>query len=253
MRPHGRARVSARNPQAFGICDRCGILYNHNQLQWQFDWAGASLINKRILVCDTCNDEPQNQLRAIVLPADPMPIINPRIQDYGTAETDVRITQGNTTNPVTGIPVPGGDTRITEDSNTRVTQEIGGTRYDLNEQPGLDQNAIMPLQTQNTTVSEYYVTIPLTSVVSDGAGTATVTCPSAHNLVSGAQISVEGLSEATANGFYTVTVTTATAFTYQLNPVLSAGSLLTSTTKMVTSNAGLPYNFSQVPQTGPLR
>lgn len=253
MRPHGRARVSARNPQAFGICDRCGILYNHNQLQWQFDWAGATLINKRILVCDTCNDEPQQQLRAIVLPADPVPIMNPRTQDYNESESDYRITQGNSTDAVTGIPVPGGDTRITESNDVRVTQEIGGTRNDISEQPGLDQNAIMPLQTLNTTVSNYYVELPLLSVVSDGAGTATVTCSSAHNLSTDNQISVEGLSISTANGFYTITVTTGTAFTYQLNPIIAAGSLLTSTTKMVTANVGLPYNMSQIPQTGPLR
>lgn len=253
MRPHGRARVSSRNPQAFGICDRCGFLYNHSQLQWQFDWAGASLINKRILVCDPCNDTPQQQLRAIVLPADPMPILNPRVQDYATAETDYRQTQGNTTNAQTGIPVPGGDTRITQNSDNRVTQEVGGTRADISQQPGLDQNAIMPLQTNDMAVSAYSVALPLTSVVSNGAGLATVTCSAAHGLSTGAQISVEGLSTATANGFYTITVTTATAFTYQLNPVLSAGSLLTSTTKMVTSNAGLPYNFAEVPQTGPLR
>lgn len=248
MRPHGRARVSTRNPNAFGICDRCGILYNHNQLSWQFDWAGASLINKRLLVCETCNDTPQQQLRAIVVPADPVPIQNPRVQDYSVAESDYRITQGNTTNARTGIPVPGGDTRITQNSNTRVTQETGGTRADLSEQPGLDQNAIMPLQG----ATAYSVLLNLISVVSDGAGTATVTCSSVHGLSTGGQISVEGLSSATANGFYTVTVLSAVAFTYQLNPVLSAGSLLTGTTKMVTSNAGLPYNFDQVPQTGPL-
>ena len=114
MRPHGRAKVSARNPRAFGICDRCGFLYNHVNLQWQYDWAGASLINKRILVCNECNDVPQSQLRAIVVPADPVPILNPRIQDYSTAESDYRITQGNTVNSQTGIPVPGGDTRITQ-------------------------------------------------------------------------------------------------------------------------------------------
>ena len=248
MRPHGRAKVSARNPRAFGICDRCGFLYNHINLQWQYDWAGASLINKRILVCDECNDVPQSQLRAIVVPADPVPILNPRIQDYGTAESDYRITQGNTTNQQTGIPVPGGDTRITQNDDVRVVQEIGGTRADRSQQPGLDQNAVMPLE--GTTA--YYVTLPLLSVTSNGAGIATVTCSSAHNLASGAQISVEGLSTATANGFYTITVTTGTAFTYQLNPVLSAGSLLTSTAKMVTANAGLPYNFADVPQTGPL-
>jgi hypothetical protein len=217
-------------------------------LQFQFDWAGASLINKRILVCETCNDVPQQQLRAIVLPADPVPILNPRIQDYNTAESDYRITQGNTTNTQTGIPVPGGDTRITQNSNTRVTQQVGGTRADRSQQPGLDQNAVMPLQ--GTTA--YYVTLPLVSVSSNGAGLATVTCSSAHSLSTGDQISVEGLSTATANGFYTVTVTTATAFTYQLNPVLSAGSLLTGTTKMVTTNVGLPYDTDQIPQTGPL-
>jgi len=113
MRPHGRARVSSRNPNAFGICDRCGFLYNHNRLTWQFDWAGAGLINKRILVCDTCTDTPQQQLRAIILPADPTPILNPRVQDYVSASTDYRTTQGNTVNAQTGIPVIGGDTRQT--------------------------------------------------------------------------------------------------------------------------------------------
>lgn len=137
MRPHGRAKVSARNPQAFGICDRCGFLYNHHQLQWQFDWAGASLINKRILVCDTCNDVPQSQLRAIVLPADPVPVQNPRIQSYADSEANYRITQGNTTNARTGIPVPGGDTRITQNNNVRVTQQTGEPPNGLNEFPGI--------------------------------------------------------------------------------------------------------------------
>ena len=100
----GRARVSSRNPQAFGVCDRCGMWYNHADLQWQFDWAGASLINKRILVCETCYDDPQQQLRAIVLPADPEPIINPRTEPYFADEADIRQVSGyNTVNPILGI------------------------------------------------------------------------------------------------------------------------------------------------------
>ena len=249
MRPHGRARVSSRNPRAFGICDRCGFLYNHINLQWQYDWAGASLINKRILVCDECNDVPQSQLRAIVVPADPTPILNARVQDYQTSETNTRATSGqNTVDAETGIPIINGDTRITQNDLDRVTQQVGGTRADLSQQPGLDQSAVMPLQ--GTTA--YRVTIATLSVISSGAGLVTVTCSSAHGLSTGAQISVEGLSAATANGFYTITVTSGTAFTYLVNPILAAGSLLTSTTKMVTADAGLPYNSSQVPQTGPL-
>jgi hypothetical protein len=46
------------------------------------DWAGVQLINKRILVCPKCLDKPQQQLRAIVLPADPVPIRNPRPEPF---------------------------------------------------------------------------------------------------------------------------------------------------------------------------
>lgn len=137
MRPHGRARVSARNPRAFAICDRCGFLHNHVNLSWQYDWAGASLINKRILVCDRCLDVPQQQLRAIVVPADPVPIQNPRIQDYATAESDYRTTSGqNTIDPRTGIPVPGTDVRVTQNNDSRVTQQTGEPPNGLNQFPG---------------------------------------------------------------------------------------------------------------------
>ena len=70
-----------------------------------------------------------------------MPIQNPRVQDYVTAETNYRITQGNTTDPVTGLPIPGGQTRITENNNTRVTQQTGEPPGGLNERPGTDPNA----------------------------------------------------------------------------------------------------------------
>lgn len=104
------------------------------------DWAGASLINKRILVCDECNDVPQQQLRAIIVPADPVPIQNPRTQDYVTAESNYRYTQGNTTNAKTGIPVPGGDQRITQNNDNRVTQQTGEPNGGLNEFPGIILN-----------------------------------------------------------------------------------------------------------------
>jgi len=138
----GRARTSSSSPQAHAICDRCGFRYNHVQLHWQFDWAGASLINKRLLVCNTCYDTPQEQLRAIVVPADPMPIINPRVQDFVTAETSTRFTSGqNTVDATTNIPVIGGDVRITQDDNNRVTQQTGEAPGGLNQEPGTDPNA----------------------------------------------------------------------------------------------------------------
>lgn len=157
----GRARTSARNPQAHAICDRCGTRLNHVDLSWQFDWAGAGLINKRILVCNNCTDTPQQQLRSIVLPADPPVVMNARPEYFIPAETNYRMTQGNTVNAKTGIPVPGGDFRITEDDKNRVTQQTGFANGSLNEQPGTDPAAqTAPLATEadlpydNTTVPE---------------------------------------------------------------------------------------------------
>lgn len=138
----GRASTSATSPQAHAICDRCGFRYNHVQLKWQFDWRGASLQNIRLLVCNTCYDTPQEQLRAIVIPADPVPILNPRTQDFVGAEQDTRTTSGqNTIDPITGIPVIKGSTRITQTYNTRVTQQTGEPPGGLNTQPGTDPNA----------------------------------------------------------------------------------------------------------------
>jgi hypothetical protein len=79
---HGHAQVDPNNPRAFGICDRCGFQYNLHKLQWQYQWAGTMLVNRQFLVCDTCLDTPQPQLRAIILPPDPMPIFNARPEPY---------------------------------------------------------------------------------------------------------------------------------------------------------------------------
>lgn len=135
----GRARTSTRNPQAHAICDNCGFRYNHVDLKWQFDWAGGALINKRMLVCNHCYDRPQEQLRSFSPPADPVPILNPRPENFVNAATDYRMTEGNTTDPSTGIPVIGGSFRITEDDDYRVTQQTGEAPGSLNEQPGTSE------------------------------------------------------------------------------------------------------------------
>ncbi len=73
-----RASVSARSPRALALCDRCQFRYNHDELQWQYQYVGPKLQNLRILVCKSCLDVPNEQLRTIILPADPVPIQNPR-------------------------------------------------------------------------------------------------------------------------------------------------------------------------------
>ena len=243
MRPHGRARVNIRSPRAFGICDRCGFLYNHEELRWQFDWAGASLINKRILVCAPCEDVPQEQLRAIILPADPVPILNPRVQDYVAAETsNVSTNSPTVTDFWTGIPMPSTTNIVTQDGQNVTTQPIGAP-------VGLAQNAVTPLVNGVTYGTRLF---PLSVSSQTGTSTITVTFSSPHGQSTNNQIAVQGLTNNLADGFYSITVTTATAFTYQVNSAVPVGGLLQGTSLMITALAGLPYNYTQVPLTGPL-
>lgn len=239
MRPHGRSSVSARNPRAFGICDRCGFLYNHHQLQWQFDYAGAGLINKRILVCNPCLDTPQAQLRAIVLPADPTPIDNPRIQDYSAAENGNISLTSSSKDFWTGIPTPSTTDIATENGNNINTQPIGRPT-------GLDPRAQMPLVNDVS----YFSLNPL-SIFANGTSTVTVTFASPHGLSTNNQVSVEGALNNNADGIYSIVVTTATAFTYQVNNAIPSGGLLQPTTLMATANVGVPLNYDTIPLTGP--
>lgn len=89
MRPHGKyAAVDATRPEAFAQCDRCGFWYNRSRLAWQNYWAGTHLYNTGYLVCDDrCLDIPNEQLRTIILPPDPPPVINSRVPDF-TYEED---------------------------------------------------------------------------------------------------------------------------------------------------------------------
>jgi hypothetical protein len=186
-------------------------------------------------------DTPQAQLRAIVLPADPVPIENPRVQDYAAAETDnVAINAPTVTDFWTGIPIPSTTDIVTQDGQNVTMQVVGRPR-------GLNQNAVMPLFNQ----TNYRVVLsPLSVSSQSGTSTITVTFSSPHGLNTNDQIAVEGLSNNSADGIYSITVTTATAFTYQVNNAIPAGSLLQGTTLMVTALVGLPYNYNQIPITG---
>lgn len=237
----GRARTSARDPRAFAVCDRCGMWYNHHRLQWQYDWAGASLINKRILVCNTCYDQPQNQLRAIVVPADPTPIINPRTEPYAYDSSNTRQVSGyNTTNAATGIPVQGGDLRVTssggvQTSDPRVTQMTGEGSGGTNQLPGTDPNAVT------------YRTI--TNAANNGSGLIRLTVATTNGLITNQQVTVREVGGSTsANGNWTITVINTT----QIDLQSSAFSGSYTSGGYVINNPSLPYDFTEIPRTGTL-
>jgi hypothetical protein len=237
----GRARISSRNPQALGICDRCGFTYNHVNLNWQFDWRGSTLQNVRILVCRSCLDVPQEQQRAIVVPADPVPIMNARVENWAAAETDYRVAASiPTIDPFTGLPVYSNiQPLVTESGQNLTTQPIGVP-------VGLAQGAVMPLENGVA----YRVQLFPLSVSSTGSAIVVVTFSTPHGLSTNDQISVQGLSDTRADGAYSITVTTATQFTYQTNAYIPPNSLMTATMLIVTANIGVPLGYEQIPQTG---
>lgn len=108
--PTGRAVVSPTNPTSFAVCDRCGCWYNLPDLSWQFQWSGLQLINLNILVCETCLDTPAEFLKTLIIPPDPMPVMNARPEAFAIDENDFRITED-------------GNQRITEDGDDRVIDE----------------------------------------------------------------------------------------------------------------------------------
>lgn len=108
----GRAQTSPQNPRAFGVCDRCGCWENLDNLRFQFDYRGLKLQNLGIRVCSRCCDRPSPQLRPIILPPDPVPVLNPRPENFAAAENNYLSTEG-------------GDHMTTEDTDPLV-QEGGG-------------------------------------------------------------------------------------------------------------------------------
>lgn len=173
------------------------------------DWRGTSLQNLWIRVCKrTCLDTPQQQLRSITLPADPVPVWQPRPENFNYDEIDA--------NQPIGVPT------------------------------GLDINAVMPYN--GAIQKQFGVPVPVLSITSNGTTTIYVTCSAPHNLTNDDQIAVQGLSDRNACGFFSVTMFTPMMLTYTTANPVAAASLLTATTRMITCLVGLPRGQTQIPQ-----
>jgi hypothetical protein len=85
-RPHGKhVSISQSNPQALGICDYTGFVFPKKDLIKQMEWRGNSLVWTGFLVGRPYVDKPNQQLRPPILPPDPIPVKNPRLQQPSAA------------------------------------------------------------------------------------------------------------------------------------------------------------------------
>ncbi len=74
----GKAFTDPDAPLPPGTCDRCGQKWMFNDLNWQYDFRGNNLQNIRLLVCPKCMDCPFEHFRPIIIPPDPVAIIDAR-------------------------------------------------------------------------------------------------------------------------------------------------------------------------------
>jgi hypothetical protein len=164
-RPHPRNATSDPHDGPWARCDGCGFQWNLPRLSYQREWAGFTLVNKHLLKCPYCLDEPQPQLRAIVIPPDPDPVYEARPEQYGIDEgliaaftasiapgidprfPDVQCIM-NVTITTSGLVSTGA---ILHGSNVSPGSVIGDQLSGPNPPGGLGNYAVTPVQTVTST------------------------------------------------------------------------------------------------------
>ena len=81
-RYHSKASIDPYSPRAHGTCDRCSQIVTHSTLKWEMEYRGIALMRTGFLVCPRCLDVPYQGNRPIIIPADPVPIQNPRTENF---------------------------------------------------------------------------------------------------------------------------------------------------------------------------
>jgi hypothetical protein len=272
----GRARVSSSNPEAFGVCQRCGFWYQRRVLRNQMAWRGATLLPTWVFVCERCNDTPQEQDRAFIPPADPVPIQLALPEDFSVANSVMGLAASGATDPTTGLPVspttgmqttdgilmaptptgrpPGYDALVNQPVATNdvvtfmaTTDQAGMQTTDgvnmATEQdgaPGAPGDLGLPTGTP----------VSLVSLMADGSPLVRATCNGPHGLTLNSQIFVRGAGNPLADGAFSVIPITATVFTYGTYSPIPVGPLLEPLTLIVVTQIGLPRDFPALPQTG---
>ncbi len=79
---HSRASIDPYAPRGHGTCDKCSQINNLSALYWQMEYRGNALMRTGFRVCDKCLDIPYQGRRPIIIPADPVPLLDPRPENF---------------------------------------------------------------------------------------------------------------------------------------------------------------------------
>ena len=106
------ADADENNPEAVGICDRSGFIFQHKDLHKQMEWRGNKKVWTGLLVGKPFLDTPDPQDRIPEFKIEPVPVQNPRpiIPSPGPFTTNQIITNLNS-NP---FQVLGGNQNVVQ-------------------------------------------------------------------------------------------------------------------------------------------
>lgn len=77
--------INPRDPDSVAVCDGCGRWTMHNHLVEKKEFRGGSVpVGTGMFVCGVCDDVPNPYFSKLVLAPDPVPVRNPRPQNYST-------------------------------------------------------------------------------------------------------------------------------------------------------------------------
>jgi hypothetical protein len=78
--PKGKyVNIDINNPDALGVCDYTGFIFNKRDLVKQMEWRGNALQWTGFMVGRPFLDVPNDQNRTPILPPDPVPVPLPRV------------------------------------------------------------------------------------------------------------------------------------------------------------------------------
>jgi hypothetical protein len=79
-------------PVGFAICDGCGFAVMYTDLRPHMDYRGGiNPVPDGLMVCGSCDDQPQPFFQLQVLPPDPVPLSNPRPDDRGDVTGNIAL------------------------------------------------------------------------------------------------------------------------------------------------------------------
>ena len=82
-------QINTDHPQALGVCDESGFVFNHNQLVKQMEWRGNNLVWTGLMVGKPYLDKPSQQNRPPITKDDPKTVTTPRLpKDYKSADSN---------------------------------------------------------------------------------------------------------------------------------------------------------------------